>query len=154
MLILKRQAAAIAAQQAAKASQAAPQDTAKRDPDTAMQDASPDANVKGADEGAAGNQSPANSQAHANAAETRPPADGTQHPIRQSWEYIEEVVQILKTAFPLLIMSMETIVEQISSRLKPGPDEETYRLMSMVMQDAIQVRISVHFTNMHFQLGR
>jgi transformation/transcription domain-associated protein len=59
---------------------------------------------------------------------------------RQGWEYVEEVVQILKTAFPLLILSMETMVDQILQRFKAPPEEEIYRLISMLLQDAIQVR--------------
>jgi transformation/transcription domain-associated protein len=75
------------------------------------------------------------------------PADGQKlasqtsdsYPIRQSWEYVEEVVQILKTAFPLLILSMETMVDQINQRFKATPEEEIYRLTCMLLQDAMQV---------------
>jgi transformation/transcription domain-associated protein len=63
------------------------------------------------------------------------------YPIRQPWEYIEEVVQILKTANPLLIMSMETMFEQINHRFKATPEEDIYRLICMLLQDAIQVSI-------------
>jgi len=63
----------------------------------------------------------------------------TSYPMRQPWEYIEEVVQILKTASPLLILSMETMVDQISHRFKATPEEEIYRLICMLLQDAIQV---------------
>jgi transformation/transcription domain-associated protein len=62
------------------------------------------------------------------------------YPIRQPWEYIEEVVQILKTASPLLILSMETIVDQINQRFKATPEEEVYRLICMLLHDAVQVR--------------
>lgn len=65
--------------------------------------------------------------------------------LRQSWEYIEEVVQILKTAFPLLILSLETMVDQIAQRFKATPEEEIYRLVCMLLQDAINV--SVHSPN-------
>ncbi|KAI0053544.1 FAT-domain-containing protein [Auriscalpium vulgare] len=65
-------------------------------------------------------------------------ADGTPQPVRQSWEYVEEVVQILKTAFPLLILSMETMVDQINQRFKATPEEEIYRLICMLLQDAMQ----------------
>ncbi|KAH8105847.1 hypothetical protein BXZ70DRAFT_396929 [Cristinia sonorae] len=125
MIILKRQQAAAAA---AKANQA---DSMKRDQDVVMHDA---ADAKG---------NPDDANATNLASPSRPVNDAgaggdIQYPIRQSWEYIEEVVQILKTAFPLLIMSMETIVEQISSRLKPQVDEDIYRLMCMLLQDAMQ----------------
>lgn len=59
--------------------------------------------------------------------------------IRQAWEHVDEVVQILKTAFPLLILSMETMVDQIFQRFKATTEEEIYRLICMLLQDAIQV---------------
>ncbi|TCD69680.1 hypothetical protein EIP91_006697 [Steccherinum ochraceum] len=132
MMAVKRQAAHLAAQQQAKANQAA--DAVKRDPDTAMQDAT---DTKPHDDSNASSTGAVN-QGQPGAPNPQQPGDNPQYPIRQSWEYVEEVVQILKTAFPLLIMSMETIVEQINSRLKPGVDEDIYRLMCMLLQDAVQ----------------
>jgi transformation/transcription domain-associated protein len=61
------------------------------------------------------------------------------YPTRQPWEYVEEIVQILKTASPLLILSMETMIDQINQRFKATPEEEIYRLICMLLQDAIQV---------------
>jgi transformation/transcription domain-associated protein len=46
---------------------------------------------------------------------------------------------MLKTAFPLLILSMETTVDQISHRFKATQEEEIYRLICMLLQDAMQV---------------
>jgi transformation/transcription domain-associated protein len=63
---------------------------------------------------------------------------------RFAWEHIDEVVQILKTAFPLLILSMETMVDQIMQRFKGSPEEEAYRLLGMLLQDAMQVGCSIH----------
>ena len=60
-------------------------------------------------------------------------------PTRPAFDHIEEVGQILKTAFPLLIMSLETIVDQIMQRFKATPEEEIYRLVCMLLQDATQV---------------
>lgn len=60
---------------------------------------------------------------------------------RQSWELIDEIVQILKTAFPLLILTLETVVEQIAQRFKASAEEEIYRLTCMLLQDAMQVRL-------------
>ncbi|KAI0352960.1 atypical/PIKK/TRRAP protein kinase [Trametes cingulata] len=57
---------------------------------------------------------------------------------RQSWELIDEIVQILKTAFPLLILTLETVVEQIAQRFKASAEEEIYRLTCMLLQDAMQ----------------
>ena len=139
MLIIKRQAANIAAAKASQAAAAA--EAAKRDSDTVMHDAT-DAKL-GVDETNVQVNRQANEQGHTGPADARSSTDASQYPMRQSWEYVEEVVQILKTAFPLLIMSMETIVEQINSRLKPGVDEDIYRLMCMLMQDAMVVSLNV-----------
>lgn len=59
---------------------------------------------------------------------------------RQPWEHVEEIMSILKTAFPLLALSMEMIVDQVASRFKPGPDEDIYRLVSALLSDSLQVR--------------
>jgi transformation/transcription domain-associated protein len=58
---------------------------------------------------------------------------------RQPWEHIEELFQILKTSFPLLILGMETIVDQLTARFKASPEEEIYRLVCMLMQDCLMV---------------
>ena len=58
---------------------------------------------------------------------------------RQAWDLIEEIMQILKTAFPLLILTLETVVEQIAGRFKGNADEEIYRLVCMLLQDAMGV---------------
>jgi transformation/transcription domain-associated protein len=58
---------------------------------------------------------------------------------RQPWEYVDEVLQVLKTSFPLLILSLETMVDQIQHKFKLTPDEEIYRNVCMLLQDAIQV---------------
>lgn len=63
----------------------------------------------------------------------------TSVPLRGAWDHIEEVNQILKTAFPLLILCMETLVDQINSHFKVSGEEDIYRLICMLMQDAIQV---------------
>jgi transformation/transcription domain-associated protein len=65
-------------------------------------------------------------------------------PPRQAWDYIEELFQILKTGFPLLLLSMETIVDQIFQRFKGSHEEETYRLVCMLMQEGISVSVSQH----------
>ncbi|KAH9951586.1 hypothetical protein B0H21DRAFT_818036 [Amylocystis lapponica] len=63
-------------------------------------------------------------------------------PLRQAWENVEEVVQILKTAFPLLILSMETMVEHMTRRFKASPDEDGYRFVCMLLQDAMAQFVS------------
>jgi transformation/transcription domain-associated protein len=45
---------------------------------------------------------------------------------------------LLKTAFPLLALSMESIVEQILHKMKPSTDEDIYRLVVALLNDGIQ----------------
>lgn len=66
-----------------------------------------------------------------------------QSTVRQSWEHVEEVGQILKTAFPLLIMNLETTAEQISTRMKTTPEEEVYRLMYFLSVECTQVSLGL-----------
>ncbi|KAJ3211873.1 hypothetical protein HDU67_004198 [Dinochytrium kinnereticum] len=67
------------------------------------------------------------------------PSNGTPTPVRrQPWEYVEEVMALLKTAFPLLALSMETMVDQMAQRLKPNTDEDIYRLIVALLTDGVQ----------------
>jgi transformation/transcription domain-associated protein len=61
--------------------------------------------------------------------------------LRQPFEYLEEIVNILKTAFPLLALTMETFVDQIHTRFKATPDEDAYRFTSILLTEAITVRL-------------
>ncbi|KAJ7276442.1 hypothetical protein B0H12DRAFT_1227571 [Mycena haematopus] len=63
--------------------------------------------------------------------------DGGTYP-RQAWDYVEEVVQLLKTAFPLLVLSLETIVDQVAGKFKSSSEEDTYRHLCMLISDALQ----------------
>jgi transformation/transcription domain-associated protein len=64
---------------------------------------------------------------------------------RQAWEYVEEIVQILKTAFPLLVLSLETIVDQLSKRFRSTTEEEVYRNVGLLLLDAVQARLSLYW---------
>ncbi|PWN50372.1 hypothetical protein IE53DRAFT_368968 [Violaceomyces palustris] len=61
---------------------------------------------------------------------------------RQPWDHVEEILNILKTAFPLLTLTMENIAEQIQQRFKPSNDEDIYRLTNALLNDALQQYIS------------
>lgn len=153
MAFVKKQAAAAANVRAMHANQAAAVNGIKRaDSDTSMQDATAEVAgeiVKRENLAVEVNGSQQLSNAHADASSSNPSsslpgqhsATDVQPPytVRQGWEHVDEVVQILKTAFPLLILSMETMVDQILQRFKAPPEEEIYRLISMLLQDAIQV---------------
>ena len=70
-----------------------------------------------------------------------PGAPGTaqqSHVKRLPWEYAEEIMSVLKTAFPLLALSMETMGDQISKFFKCPPDEDAYRLIVALLNDGLQ----------------
>ncbi|KXS94318.1 hypothetical protein AC578_10812 [Pseudocercospora eumusae] len=56
---------------------------------------------------------------------------------RKSWEHTEALVITLRTAFPLLYASMEAMVEQIQRHFKCPPDEDAYRLIVALLNDAL-----------------
>nr|KAJ3422805.1 hypothetical protein HK105_006243 [Polyrhizophydium stewartii] len=58
---------------------------------------------------------------------------------RQPREIIDETTSLLKTAFPLLALSLETMVDQILQRLKPTTDEDIYRLIVALLSDGVQM---------------
>lgn len=47
-------------------------------------------------------------------------------------------MSVLKTAFPLLALSMETMGDQISKFFKCPPDEDAYRLIVALLNDGLQ----------------
>jgi transformation/transcription domain-associated protein len=53
------------------------------------------------------------------------------------WDLAEELMSVLKTAFPLLALSMETMVDQIQKHFKCPPDEDAYRLIVALLNDAL-----------------
>ncbi|PGH01393.1 hypothetical protein AJ79_07934 [Helicocarpus griseus UAMH5409] len=68
----------------------------------------------------------------------KPDPDGTgKEPQRKPWEYAEDVMATLKTAFPLLALSMETMVDQIHKNFKCPPDEDAYRLIVALLNDGL-----------------
>lgn len=151
MVLIKKAAAAAAARQSQAAQQAGLAPTAgdavkRQDPDHQMDDATGGANNAGSmpsqthavnsQPTADGNdqQRPGAQNAPSNAVEIAPI-----YPVRQAWEYVDEIVQILKTAFPFLTLSMETMVDQILMKFKPTPEEDIYRHICMLLQDAMQV---------------
>ena len=56
---------------------------------------------------------------------------------KQPWEYADDVMAGLKTAFPLLALSMETMVDQIHKNFKCPPDEDAYRLIVALLNDGL-----------------
>lgn len=58
---------------------------------------------------------------------------------KQAWEHVDELLQLMKTGHPLLVLTIETMVDQILQRFKASPEDEIYRLVCMLLIDAIQV---------------
>lgn len=56
---------------------------------------------------------------------------------KKPWEYTEEIVSVLKTAFPLLAFWLEAMVDQISRNFKCPPEEDAYRLIVALLNDAL-----------------
>ncbi|KAJ5831817.1 Histone acetylase complex subunit [Penicillium riverlandense] len=64
-------------------------------------------------------------------------AEGEKEPLKKPWEYSDEIMSGLKTAFPLLALSMETMVDQIHKNFKCPPDEDAYRLIVALLNDGL-----------------
>lgn len=60
-------------------------------------------------------------------------------PMRQPAEVLEEIVSMLKTAFPLLALNLETFADQMLQRFKNTKEEDLYRFTSVLLADAVQV---------------
>ena len=63
--------------------------------------------------------------------------NGGREPPKKPWEYSDEIMSGLKTAFPLLALSMETMVDQIHKNFKCPPDEDAYRLIVALLNDGL-----------------
>ncbi|KAI6782429.1 Transcription-associated protein-like protein [Emericellopsis cladophorae] len=81
----------------------------------------------------------ANSNQTGNANASAPPAANAAggNEKRPPWELADEIMSVLKTAFPLLALSMETMVDQIQKNFKCPPDEDAYRLIVALLNDAL-----------------
>lgn len=64
------------------------------------------------------------------------------HPAKHAWEHVDDVVAILKTAYPLLTLTLETMVDQINQRFRATSEEEIYRYTFMLLQDGVSVSMS------------
>lgn len=59
-------------------------------------------------------------------------------------EYLEDLMEFLKTSFPLQTLSIELMMNELGARLKPFPEEDIYRFVSWLYYDAVQ-QASVRF---------
>ena len=56
---------------------------------------------------------------------------------KKPWEHSDEIMQVLKTAFPLLALSIEAMVDQIQKNFKCPADEDAYRLIVALLNDGL-----------------
>lgn len=136
MSVLKKQAMASAAARSMNAPQTAqvPHDTA-RDSDQLMRDGTggDDPSKKNGDgtEPFQGSGSPA-------IPSSQPSSDAVPTQTKQPWDYVDEILGIMKTGHPLLVLTIETMVDQVLQRFKASGEEEIYRLICMLLGDAVQ----------------
>lgn len=64
-------------------------------------------------------------------------AAAPKEPPRSAWDFAEEVMAGLKTSYPLLALSMETMTDQIQKHFKCPPDEDAYRLIVALLNDGL-----------------
>lgn len=98
-------------------------------PTTANGDAAPNSATNGTS--TSPKQADGTAQPAADGEAERPPTP------KKPWEYSDEIMSVLKTAFPLLALSMETMVDQIQKHFKCPPDEDAYRLIVALLNDGL-----------------
>lgn len=59
--------------------------------------------------------------------------------IKHAWDMADELITLLKTAHPLLALTMDQFADQIRERLKPGNEEEVYRMSCALIHDSLMV---------------
>ncbi|KAL8838619.1 MAG: hypothetical protein Q9170_002065 [Blastenia crenularia] len=99
---------------------------------TGAQTTQPSGQVNGAVEGADGVKNEANDES-----QPPQPQDGEKEAPKKPWEYSDEIMSVVKTSYPLLALSMETMVDQISKHFKCPPDEDAYRLIVALLNDGL-----------------
>ena len=62
-------------------------------------------------------------------------------PLKVASDYAEELMTILKTAYPLLALTLETLVDQMLQKFRATAEEEVYRFICMLLQEAMNVSI-------------
>jgi transformation/transcription domain-associated protein len=59
--------------------------------------------------------------------------------IKLPLDMVDEIINQLKTSFPLLALMMEKMVDHISIRAKPNSEEDIYRFFAALLNDAMLV---------------
>ncbi|KAI9662779.1 MAG: hypothetical protein M1829_006123 [Trizodia sp. TS-e1964] len=127
-------------EKAMRAKQASPANlqNSPSQPQTSLNNARPGTSNGATQNGEGQPAHPANGQTHSS---PKLGTTGVQTPQtatkKSSLEYTEEILSVLKTAFPLLALSMETMVDQIQKNFKCPPDEDAYRLIVALLNDGL-----------------
>lgn len=109
-------------------------------PQTANGDASTQPKTEASETNRTSSIPPAGNTVSAPGTDQQPSKDGASSTAGQKkppWELTEEIMSVLKTAFPLLALSMETMVDQIQKFFKCPPDEDAYRLIVALLNDSL-----------------
>lgn len=77
-----------------------------------------------------------------NASQQAPNNTAAPNAPRQPWELADEIMNSMKSSFPLLTLTMEKMVDQIAIRAKPASDEDIYRFFAALLADALQVSLA------------
>lgn len=72
------------------------------------------------------------------AGSTRGPLPSQINPTPAVASPLDEIMSMLKTGYPLLALSMETMVDQIQLKFKPQADEDMYRLVVALYNEGAQ----------------
>lgn len=104
-------------------------------PDSATPNAASRPGTSGGDQNQAQSNGPTSDDQKKEGQEEK--KDDEQPKPKRPWEHTEALVVTLRTAFPLLYASMEAMVEQIQRHFKCPPDEDAYRLIVALLNDAL-----------------
>jgi transformation/transcription domain-associated protein len=121
--------AARAAQLQAEAANAV-KNAANGDGDVEMKDAKTE---NGAAAGNGNGTNPASQNGSVPPSAVAPPV------IKLPTDMVDEIINQLKTSFPLLALMMEKMVDHISIRAKPNSEEDIYRFFAALLNDAMLV---------------
>lgn len=103
-------------------------------------------NTANGDHGTSGNPNAADAtpKAEPNGDSQSAPDQEAEQPVpKKPWEYSEEIMSVLKTTFPLLALSIESMVDQIQKHFKCPPDEDAYRLIVALLNDGLSVCLNL-----------
>jgi len=70
-----------------------------------------------------------------------PPSAPAPPVIKLPLDMVDEIINQLKTSFPLLALMMEKMVDHISIRAKPNSEEDIYRFFAALLNDAMLVSL-------------